>query len=76
MLLDSFQRLSADKRKAYYEEVVELLSPAKLSAYPNIKNEVNEGNEHKVGVIRRIINTKMGTNYTWDDCMAAVDENM
>ena len=76
MLLDSFQRLNADKRKVYYSEVVKLLTPSNINNYPNIKNEINEGNEHKVGIIRRIINTKIGTNYTWEECMGAVNENM
>jgi len=76
MLLKSFQILNANKRKDYYLEVVKLLTPEKLNAYSNIAKEINKGNEHKVGVIRRVINTKIATSYTWEECMVAVNQNM
>lgn len=76
MLNNSFQKLSKSKRKQYYYRVVELFNHETLKNFPNLMDEVNEGNEHKVGVIRSVINTKIGTNMSWEDCMAAVDNNI
>jgi hypothetical protein len=75
MLLDSFQKLSEKERKKIYEEIQKIIDSPMISLYPDLKKEINEGNEHKVGVIRSLINTKMSTTLTWEGCLAAVSNN-
>lgn len=76
MLLDSFQKLSEDRRKEFYMDVELILSSNKMNDYPNLVKEISEGNEHKVGVIKSLINTKISTSLTWDGCLAAVNNNI